>query len=163
MADEHSDLIELTADIVSSHVTNNSVAVSDLPKLIQQVHQALSGLGQTQEEPEQQKATPAVSARASIKPDFLVCMVCGQKQKTLRRHIQNAHGMTPEQYRQEFGLKADYPMVAPSYSERRRDLAKAIGLGRKRASAGAEEASPQAGPAAKKGRGRKGKEAPAEA
>ena len=127
--EENSNLLSLTADVVSAHVSNNSVSVGDLPRLIEQVHAALAGLGeQVAAEPEA-KREPAVSARASVKPDYLVCMVCGAKQKTLKRHLQNAHQMTPAQYREEFNLKKDYPMVAPDYSARRSEMAKNIGLG----------------------------------
>jgi predicted transcriptional regulator len=149
------NLLELTSDIVSSHVTNNSVPVSDLPNLIRQVHHALSGLGQEQAEPERAKRTPIVSARASIKQDYLVCLECGKKQKTLKRHLQNAHQLTPAEYRSEFELAADYPMVAPAYSARRSDMAKAIGLGRRTAA----ETAPQAEAAPKKRRGPKPKAA----
>ncbi len=123
-------LIELTADIVSAHVSNNTVAVGDVANLVQRVHEALASLGQPVPEPQQDK-TPVVSVRASIKPDYLVCMECGRKQKTLKRHLQNAHGMTPDQYRSDFGLPRDYPMVAPNYSKRRSEMAQAIGLGRR--------------------------------
>ena len=129
------DLIELTSDIVSSHVTHNRVAVGDLPNLIQQVHNALRGLGTTQATSEEVKKTPAVSIKASLRPDFLVCLECGKKQKTLKRHLGRAHNLTPAEYRAEFGLPADYPMVAPTYSVRRSDMAKSIGLGRKPSSA----------------------------
>ena len=160
MADEL-NLVELTADIVSSHVTKNSVSVSDLPNLIQQVHQALTSLGQPQPEPPAEKKTPVVSARASVKPDYLVCMECGKKQKTLKRHLQNAHGLTPQEYRAEFGLPNDYPMVAPDYSKRRSEMAHSIGLGRKRAD-GADAAAPTEPGKPKRGRGRKPKAASAE-
>jgi predicted transcriptional regulator len=133
------------------------VAVSDLPNLIRQVHQALSGLGQEQAEPDQVKRTPVVSARASIKQDYLVCLECGKKQKTMKRHLQNAHQLTPAEYRSEFGLAADYPMVAPAYSVRRSEMAKATGLGRK----AAPEAAPQANAEPKKSGARKPNEAAA--
>lgn len=149
MADEF-NLIELTSDIVSSHVTNNNVAVNDLPNLIQQVHQALSGLGQSPQSSEQSKKEPAVSVRASIKPDYLVCLECGRKQKTLKRHLLNAHGVTPEQYRAEFELNRDYPMVAPAYSKRRSEMAQAIGLGRRKSEAGEGAAASETTPAKKK-------------
>jgi predicted transcriptional regulator len=123
-------LITLTADIVSAHVSNNSVAVSDLPVLIQNVHNALNGLGATVEEP-QPKPEPAVSIRASIKPDYIVCLEDGKKLKMLKRHLMTHYGMTPDEYRQKWGLPADYPMVAPNYAEQRRSLAKKIGLGTK--------------------------------
>lgn len=124
-------LITLTADIVSAHVSNNSVAVSDLPLLIQNVHNALAGLGGQKEEPVV-KPEPAVSVRSSIKPDFIVCLEDGKKLKMLKRHLMTHYNMTPDQYRQKWGLSADYPMVAPNYAEQRRTLAKKIGLGTKR-------------------------------
>ena len=98
--------------------------------VVQQVYGALAGLGEPQEEPAQAKS-PVVSVRASVKPDYIVCMECGSKQKMLKRHVMTAHRMTPAQYRADYALPDSYPMVAPSYSERRRDLAKASGLGRK--------------------------------
>ncbi len=124
-------LITLTADIVSAHVSNNSVAVNDLPVLIQNVHNALSGLGERVEEP-QPKPEPAVSVRSSIKPDYIVCLEDGKKLKMLKRHLMTHYNMTPDEYRQKWGLAADYPMVAPNYAEQRRSLAKKIGLGTKR-------------------------------
>src|SRR5512134_1744474 len=108
-------LITLTADIVSAHVSNNSVAVNDLPTLIQNVHQALSALGSTRQEPEA-KQEPAVSIRSSIKPDYIVCLEDGKKLKMLKRHLMTHYQMTPDQYRQKWGLNADYPMVAPNYA-----------------------------------------------
>jgi len=141
---EKQDLIALTADIVAAHVASNNVSAGDLAGLIQNVHGALSSLGQpaAPAEPEAKKAV--VSVRASIKPDFLICMACGRKQKTLKRHLATAHDTTPEQYRVDYGLPATYPMVAPNYAEQRRAMAHAIGLGRK----------PQSG---KKGAGGKGR------
>jgi predicted transcriptional regulator len=124
-------LITLTADIVSAHVSNNSVAVNDLPVLIQNVHGALSGLGEAVEQP-QPKPEPAVSIRSSIKPDYIVCLEDGKKLKMLKRHLMTHYNMTPDEYRQKWGLAADYPMVAPNYAEQRRTLAKKIGLGTKR-------------------------------
>ena len=137
MAD-NSQLITLTADIVAAHVSNNSVAVGDVGALVQRVHEALSSLGGEREQEKQEKV-PVVSVRASIKPDYLVCMECGRKQKTLKRHLQNAHGMTPDQYREDYGLPKSYPMTAPSYSERRSAMAKELGLGRKRKAAEGEK------------------------
>lgn len=125
-------LIELTADIVAAHVENNSVAVADVASLIQQVHQALAGLGKEEVSETQQKKSPVVSVRSSIKNDALVCMECGKKQKTLKRHLMSAHGMTPEQYRADYGLPNTYPMTAPNYSAQRRAMAHSIGLGRKK-------------------------------
>lgn len=124
-------LITLTADIVSAHVSNNSVAVSDLPALIQNVHSALSTLGGEVAEPEI-KQEPAVSVRASVKPDYIVCLEDGKKLKMLKRHLMTHYQMTPEQYRAKWNLPVDYPMVAPNYAEQRRTLAKKIGLGTKR-------------------------------
>ena len=124
-------LITLTADIVSAHVSNNSVAVSDLPTLISNVHGALSGLGERPAETPA-KPEPKVSIRSSIKPDFIVCLEDGKKLKMLKRHLMTHYQMTPEQYRAKWNLPADYPMVAPNYAEQRRTLAKKIGLGTKR-------------------------------
>jgi predicted transcriptional regulator len=122
--------ITLTADIVAAHVSNNSVAVSDLPVLIANVHGALIQLGGPAPVPEV-KLEPAVSIRASIKPDYIVCLDDGKKLKMLKRHLMTHYGMTPDDYRAKWGLAADYPMVAPNYAEQRRTLAKKIGLGRK--------------------------------
>lgn len=124
-------LITLTADIVAAHVSNNSVAVNDLPQLIQNVHGALAGLGTKEPEPEA-KLEPKVPIRSSVKPDYLVCLEDGKKLKMLKRHLMTHYNMTPDQYRQKWGLAADYPMVAPNYAEQRRTLAKSIGLGTKR-------------------------------
>jgi len=121
-------LITLTADIVSAHVSNNSVAVSDLPLLISNVHNALAGLGNQPEAPAP-RPEPAVSIRSSIKPDYVVCLEDGKKLKMLKRHLMTHYNLTPDQYRQKWGLGADYPMVAPNYAEQRRTLAKKIGLG----------------------------------
>jgi predicted transcriptional regulator len=122
--------ITLTADIVAAHVSNNSVAVSDIPVLIQNVHNALASLGSAQATVAV-KLEPAVSIRSSIKPDYIVCLDDGKKLKMLKRHLMTHYGITPDQYRAKWGLPADYPMVAPNYAETRRMLAKKIGLGRK--------------------------------
>ncbi|MCW2361435.1 MULTISPECIES: MucR family transcriptional regulator [Sphingobium] len=121
-------LITLTSDIVAAHVSNNSVAVSDVPTLIQNVYSALAGL-QQDVPPPQPKQEPAVSVRSSIKPDYIVCLEDGKKLKMLKRHLMTHYQMTPEDYRAKWGLPADYPMVAPNYAEQRRTLAKKIGLG----------------------------------
>ena len=131
MSDIQETLVTLTADIVAAHVSNNSVAVSDLPVLIQNVHGALAGLGTPVAAPEV-KQEPAVSIRSSIKPDFIVCLEDGKKLKMLKRHLMTHYQMTPEQYRAKWNLPADYPMVEPNYAEQRRTLAKKIGLGTKR-------------------------------
>jgi predicted transcriptional regulator len=124
-------LLTLTADIVAAHVSNNSVAVNDLPNLIQNVHGALSAIAGTTSAAEP-KPEPKVSIRASIKPDYIVCLEDGKRLKMLKRHLMTHYNMTPDQYRQKWGLSADYPMVAPNYAEQRRTLAKSIGLGTKR-------------------------------
>ena len=130
MAEEDGQaLLALTAQIVSAHVSNNSVAADNLPGLIRQVHQALSGTGQAAPEPE--KLQPAVPVKRSVFPDYIVCLEDGKKLKMLKRHLQSAYSMTPEQYRERWGLPPEYPMVAPNYAERRSALARQIGLGRK--------------------------------
>ena len=132
MTDDTNDdtLITLTADIVAAHVSNNSVAVNDLPQLINNIHGALSGLA-GRSAPEA-KLVPKVPIRSSIRPDYIVCLEDGKKLKMLKRHLMTHYQMTPDQYRQKWGLNSDYPMVAPNYAEQRRALAKAIGLGTKR-------------------------------
>lgn len=123
------ELITLTSEIVAAHVSNNSVAIEDVQGLITSVYGALAGLGGVVEV-EQPKLEPAVSIRASIKRDHLVCLEDGKKMKMLKRHLMTEHGMTPAEYRERWGLAADYPMVAPDYADTRRDLALKIGLGR---------------------------------
>ncbi|MEZ5681968.1 MAG: MucR family transcriptional regulator [Erythrobacter sp.] len=123
-------LITLTSDIVAAHVSNNSVAVDEVPALISNVYSALSGLG-TGTASAQEALDPAVSIRSSVKKDHIVCLDCGKKMKMLKRHLSTEHGMTPEEYRARWSLASDYPMVAPDYAATRRDLAVKIGLGRK--------------------------------
>jgi predicted transcriptional regulator len=148
---ENQQLVELTAEIVAAHVSRNRIDVGEVSGLVQRVHEALASLGVQEDEP--QAKVPVVSVRASIKPDRLVCMECGRESKMLKRHLQTAHGMTPADYRKDYGLPNSYPMVAAEYSDRRRDLAKEAGLGRKKG---------EKLPAKGKGRGRKAK-APADA
>lgn len=124
-------LLTLTADIVAAHVSNNSVAVNDLPNLIQNIHSALNGISGRSAAPEP-KPEPKVPIRSSVKPDYIVCLEDGKRLKMLKRHLMTHYNMTPDQYRQKWGLAADYPMVAPNYAEQRRTLAKSIGLGTKR-------------------------------
>ena len=124
-------LIALTADIVSAHVSNNTIAVAELPELIREVHGTLSMLGKPGAEPETRRE-PAVPVRASIKPDYLVCLEDGKKLKMLKRHLITRYNLTPDQYRRRWSLPPDYPMVAPNYAEQRRSLAKQIGLGTRR-------------------------------
>ncbi len=156
---EQDQLITLTADIVSAHVANNSVAIGEVAALVQKVHAALAGLAAPGASPEPQAKVAVVSVRASIRPDYLVCMECGKKQKTLRRHLQSAHGMTPDQYRKDYGLPGSYPMTAASYSATRSEMAKSIGLGRKRKNdaAPAEPATESQGTEDRPRRGRKPK------
>jgi len=125
------DLLGLTAEIVSAHVSNNSVSVTDLPSLITEVHRTLAtlGAGAPPPPPEPEKQAPAVPVKKSITPDYLVCLEDGKKMKMLKRHLQTSYGMTPEQYREKWGLGSDYPMVAPNYAKHRSSLAKKIGLG----------------------------------
>lgn len=122
------DLLELTSEIVAAHVANNSVDVSDLPKLIHDVHRALMGIndGAGGDRP-----NPAVPIKKSVTSDYLVCLEDGKKLKMLKRHLKTSYGLSPEQYRERWGLPADYPMVAPTYARHRSSLAKKIGLGTK--------------------------------
>jgi predicted transcriptional regulator len=135
-------LLELTADIVAAHVGHNNVAVNDVANLVHQVHGALAKVGAQAEKAATEPKTPVVSINASLKPDYIACMECGKKQKMLKRHLMTAHQMTPDQYRKDYGLPASYPMVAADYSERRRGLANAIGLGRRKEGAEAARKKP---------------------
>jgi len=123
------EVIRIAGDIVAAHVSNNSVAVNDLPQLIANVHGALAGLtGITSPEPQQ--ASPRVPVRTSVKPDYIPCLECGSRKKMLKRHLATAHHLEPDQYRDKYGLPKSYPMVAPNYAEQRRELAVSIGLGK---------------------------------
>ena len=124
------ELLALTAEIVSSHVANNSVVQGDMPDLIQSVFSKLSELA-TGEDAASIELSPAVPIKKSITDDYIVCLEDGKKLKMLKRHLMTAYGMTPEDYRAKWGLKPDYPMVAPNYAMKRQELAKKIGLGRK--------------------------------
>lgn len=130
-----STFLSLTAAIVAAHLGANQVAAADVPQLITSVHAALAGLGAP--DAAESARQPAVSVRASVKPDYLVCLEDGRRLKTLRRHLMTAYGMTPDQYHAKWNLPADYPMVAPAYSSRRSELAKANGLGRRTGAASA--------------------------
>ena len=126
---EHrAELVELTAKIVEAHVSNNALAVTDLPGLIATVHEALAAIGTEGGAP---KGEPAVSIKKSVRPGYIVCLEDGEKYKTLKRHLRTAHELTPDAYRERWGLARDYPLVAPKYGEMRSELAKKIGLGRK--------------------------------
>ena len=142
MPDSSSTVLELVAQIVSAHCSNNTVAPDRLPALIQQVHAALVAVVQ----PETlvvDKPVPVVHPRKSVFPDYIVCLEDGQKLKMLKRHLHAAFGMTPEQYRARWELPPEYPMVAPNYAERRSGLAKKIGLGRKPAAGGERDERPR--------------------
>jgi predicted transcriptional regulator len=123
------DVLGLTAQIVSAHVSNNSVNADALPGLIQEVYKTLSGVGKEPGIPE--KPQPAVPVKRSVFADHIVCLEDGKKLKMLKRHLKTAYNMTPEQYRERWGLPHDYPMVAPNYAKHRSSLAKKIGLGTK--------------------------------
>jgi predicted transcriptional regulator len=123
------DVLSLTAQIVSAHVSNNSVTPDALPALIQDVYRTLAGVGREPVQPE--KPQPAVPVKKSVFPDYLVCLEDGKKLKMLKRHLKTAYDMTPDQYRERWGLPPDYPMVAPNYADHRSNLAKKIGLGTK--------------------------------
>jgi predicted transcriptional regulator len=124
-------LVTLTADIAAEYMGNNNVAVSDIELVIQNIYRGLSKLNPAAPPPAP-KQEPAVSVRASIKPDYVVCLEDGKKLKMLKRHLMTHYQMTPDQYRTKWNLPSDYPMVAPNYAEQRRTLAKKIGLGTKR-------------------------------
>ncbi|RWM12875.1 MAG: transcriptional regulator [Mesorhizobium sp.] len=134
MSDETINLIELTADIVSAYVSTNPVPVTSLPELISSVNSSLSKIGQPTE-PEKAAQAPAVNPKRSVFPDYIICLEDGKKFKSLKRHLDVHYGMTPDEYREKWGLKSDYPMVAPNYAAARSEMAKAIGLGRKAAPA----------------------------
>jgi len=149
------DLRRHAVQIVAAHVSHNAVAPADLPGLIQQVYGALTGLGQPSAQAPS-RPEPAVPIRRSVTPDYIVCLEDGKKLKMLKRHLQAAYGLSPDEYRERWGLPPDYPMVAPNYAKQRSSLAKSIGLGTRRP---AEEAAASASPApaAGTGRGRRAK------
>ena len=124
--------IELAADIVSAYVSNNSVPAADLPALIGEVHLALSKVANGGAETPAEAPKPAVSIKKSVTPDYIVCLEDGKKFKSLKRHLRTQYNMTPEQYREKWGLPVDYPMVAPNYAKARSELAKEMGLGQQR-------------------------------
>jgi predicted transcriptional regulator len=132
ITDEQNGLIELTADIVSAYVSNNSVSAGDMPNLIGEVYAALSRVGTGVVAVPSEPAKPAVNPKKSITPDYLICLEDGKKFKSLKRHLRTMYNLSPEQYRDKWALGADYPMVAPNYAEARSRLAKEMGLGQKR-------------------------------
>ncbi|MCA8895577.1 MAG: MucR family transcriptional regulator [Amphiplicatus sp.] len=125
-------LIELTADVVAAYVSNNPVPVGELPNLIADVHAALGRVGSVAEPVQVDKPKPAVNPKKSVHDDYIICLEDGKKFKSLKRHLMTHYGLTPEQYREKWGLEASYPMVAPSYAAARSQLAKKMGLGRKK-------------------------------
>ncbi len=138
-AEEPDDLVQLTADIVSAYVTNNTIESGQLSKLIEEVHLALVKAPAAAAEPEQKPLVPAVPIRKSITPDYIVSLEDGRKFKSLKRHLAGTYGMSPDEYRAKWGLPRDYPMVAPNYAKARSDLAKRMGLGRKASEAPAKK------------------------
>jgi len=134
MADQNNgggnqNLLALTSNIVASHVSNNTVPINDLPQLIQQVYAALSNVGQGGGVATASRPQPAVPVKKSIAPEYIVCLEDGKKLKMLKRHLKTKYNMTPDEYRERWGLPPDYPMVAPNYAQQRSELAKKIGLG----------------------------------
>src|SRR5215469_15685000 len=122
------DLLALTTEIVAAHVSNNTIGVGDLPQLINQVYNSLANIGNAPAEPAA-RPQPAVGIKRSVQPDYIVCLEDGKKLKMLKRHLKTAYNMTPEAYRERWGLPPDYPMVAPNYAKQRSRLAREIGLG----------------------------------
>ena len=141
--DQNTSLLALTAQIVAAHVGHTQVAPSGLPTLIEQVYGALRSAGHEPAAQPAEKQQPFVPAKRSVFPDYIICLEDGRKLKTLKRHLRSTFNLSPEQYREKWGLAADYPMVAPNYAEHRSRLAKQLGLGRKPA----EPAPPAAEPA----------------
>jgi predicted transcriptional regulator len=149
--------IELSADIVSAYVSNNSVPAADLPSLLASIYAALTKTAEGQQEEPKAELIPAVSIKKSLTPDYIVCLEDGKKFKSLKRHLRTTYDMTPEQYRAKWNLPADYPMVAPNYAKARSELAKTMGLGQQRrkgkkapVEAAANDAAPAKGRRSKK-------------
>jgi predicted transcriptional regulator len=132
------ELLSLTTEIVAAHVSNNTVAIHDLPGLIEQVYRSLSNVG-TEPVVVSEKPQPAVPIKKSVTPEYIVCLEDGKKLKMLKRHLKTAYNMTPEEYRDRWGLPPDYPMVAPNYAKQRSRLAKQIGLGTRARRPGEDE------------------------
>jgi predicted transcriptional regulator len=144
---DRSEILALTTEIVSAHVSNNSTKLATVPELIQSVFDKLTTLAV--DEPAPTELTPAVPIKKSITDDYIICLEDGKKLKMLKRHLMTSYDMTPEAYRAKWGLKADYPMVAPAYARKRQELALKIGLGRKPR---VVEAEPAPAPKAKRSR-----------
>lgn len=132
MTEKTPDYIELAADIVSAYVSHNTIPASEVPALIRDVHGALTRINAAPAAPAAEAPRPAVNARKSVHDDFIICLEDGKKFKSLKRHLRTQYNMTPEQYREKWGLPPDYPMVAPNYAKARSALAKEMGLGQAR-------------------------------
>ena len=126
--EQRRELLRLTSTIVGAHVSHNPIAAAELPSVIVTVHQALATLGPEEPAP---KPTPAVPIKRSVTPDYIICLEDGIEHKMLKRHLKTAHSMSPDEYRERWGLPRDYPLVSPNYAKQRSALAKKIGLGRK--------------------------------
>lgn len=129
---ERSDIVGLTAGIVSAYVSNNTVASSELPHIISDIYQALSRASGTTSIPEREELRPAIAVKKSVTPEYIVCLEDGKKFKSLKRHLRTHYNLSPEEYREKWGLPHDYPMVAPNYAAARSQLAKKMGLGTRR-------------------------------
>jgi predicted transcriptional regulator len=129
---DSNNVVELVVDVVASYVSNNEIDVQELPELIQQVHRSLCNLGSARSYLLQDRSEPIVPIEDSVHPDYIICLEDGRRLKMLKRHLRTAYNMTPDQYRERWGLSPDYPMVAPNYAKRRSNLAKDIGLGTRR-------------------------------
>ncbi|MDX6804904.1 MucR family transcriptional regulator [Terrihabitans rhizophilus] len=141
---DDTDHLHLAAEIVTAYVANNTVRPSDLPQLIADVHAAVLKLSGPVQEKQAEAQAPAIPVRKSITPDFIICLEDGKKFKSLKRHLRTQYDLTPEQYREKWGLPADYPMVAPNYAQARSALAKQMGLGQARKRATAKRATAKA-------------------
>src|SRR5512139_2272372 len=129
---EKNELVELTAEIVSAYVSNNTVVASDLPGVIQNVFDALSRASSTTGQTIREELRPAVPVKKSVTPEYIICLEDGKKFKSLKRHLRTHYNLTPEEYREKWGLEPNYPMVAPKYAEARSNLAKKMGLGQRK-------------------------------
>ena len=129
---QQDNLIELTAGVVSAYVSTNTIASGDLPGLINQIHSALHRTATGTVEPEHEPLNPAISVKKSVTPDYIICLEDGERFKSLKRHLRTSHDLTPDEYRQKWGLAPSYPIVAPNYAKARSKLAKKMGLGQKR-------------------------------
>jgi|TARA_B110000263_G_scaffold79299_1_gene69181 predicted transcriptional regulator len=127
----HKDMLKMTAQVVTAYVGNNNISGSQISDLVKSVYTSLSGLNNTLETSSKVKKVPAIAVKRSIRADYLICLEDGKKLKMLKRHLRTTYGLSPDQYRLRWGLKSDYPMVAPNYAKQRSAFAKKIGLGKK--------------------------------